>query len=269
MSLKNLSLKTLPSQSFTQSSLSTFFPSTSRTQINPVYHTLPYHSVKPQKSNITDTTFQSTLTGHQENLPFLDDFTDQKHKQHFRFISNNINTIRPYRSWAKWEHGLLDDRNYHIDGIAIQETNIVWTLTNVKKAVTALKQNFSGTTLTTCNSNDTALSDNLPGGALLAIVGRYAGRKVSEVRDHTGLGRWTGQKLRCKGDRHVVFLSAYRPTKNTGPSTTYSQHLNLMGTKYGPRPDPRRQMLQDLASLINGLQGENTDIVLAWDVTVI
>ena len=70
---------------------------------------------------------------------------------------------------------------------------------------------------------------NLTGGTAITIDEGFLAHTTTNGmgKDPTKLGRWTWMRLRGKDQIHTRFVSAYRPCKNVGISTTWTQHLFL------------------------------------------
>jgi len=90
-------------------------------------------------------------------------------------------------------------------------------------------------------------STHLYGGtAVLTISDTTARIWTNNLSDPTGLGRWTGTRYRGKGQRTLSVISAYRPQKDTGPSTVAGQHATYFSTDaYRKRTQKRTQNQSD------------------------
>ena len=85
---------------------------------------------------------------------------------------------------------------------------------------------------TTYVSNNTTMhpyhSWHIPGGTALTVDTNLSTHKAQQGsgRDETGLGRWTWVRFRGKNSIHTIVISAYRPCKNCGPTTAWTQQVN-------------------------------------------
>ena len=89
---------------------------------------------KTENNNKYENFIQPVLTPIKDNFAWGDSFASPKQRNHFRLYSNNINTIRPYKSWTTWDHGVSQAFENSIDCCCLQETNIVWTAANRNRA---------------------------------------------------------------------------------------------------------------------------------------
>ena len=62
------------------------------------------------------------------------------------------------------------------------------------------------------------------GGTGLICNKLFRSQKIDHGTDSTALSRWTWARFRGKGNTVLRAVSAYRPTENHGPTTTWSQH---------------------------------------------
>jgi hypothetical protein len=102
-----------------------------------------------------------------------------------------------------------------------------------------------------------------PGGTSTAIFGNSTGRIVTQITDESKLGRWSGFKLNTNGTSYINMITVYQSNKSHGIHTTYMQQVAYMKGQGIMIPDPQKQLLTDLQSLIrkyNVLQ--ETTIVL-------
>ena len=94
---------------------------------------------------------------------------------------------------------------------------------------------------------------NLVGGTAITIDEGFLAHKTTDGTgsDPERLGRWTWIRLRGRDQIHTRFVSAYRPCKNIGTSTTWTQHLNHFRLLGVTNPDPRKIFDEDLCSEIS------------------
>ena len=79
------------------------------------------------------------------------------------------------------------------------------------------------------------------------------------------MGRWSGFKLQTNTNSYLNILTVYRPNISKGISTCYQQHLSIMKRKLIHNPDPRQQLLDDLATLIVEFNNNNEKSIILID----
>jgi hypothetical protein len=89
-------------------------------------------------------------------------------------------------------------------------------------------------------------SDNSykPGGTMTTIVGKWQSRVSVRGSDASGLGRWSYLVV-SSNRKKVVFITAYRPCKTTGPHTPWTQQWIILREKQ-QAPDPIKSFDCDL-----------------------
>jgi hypothetical protein len=79
-------------------------------------------------------------------------------------------------------------------------------------------------------SNIPAIREYKPGGTLTFIRNHLSARVVDKGSDP--MGRWTYIRLKCRGQRHVVIITAYQPCKGKpkpdGSMTVINQHYSIL-----------------------------------------
>lgn len=63
--------------------------------------------------------------------------------------------------------------------------------------------------LSTSNSTDLPLYSFQPGGTATIITNNYVGHIDKQIQDTTGLGRWSGFRLKRKNNKHLSIITAY------------------------------------------------------------
>lgn len=144
-------------------------------------------------------------------------------------------------------------RSLGIDCQGMVETNCPWTPGAKWKFEMMMERVFQQSK--TIFSSGTAAYDKKyqPGGNLLTINGDSTGRVNKSKGDKWG--RFSYMELRGKRDEGVLVITAYRVCHEAsdypGPYTAYTHQYTEM-TKAGINdPNPRKQILRDLAKLIN------------------
>ena len=91
-----------------------------------------------------------------------------------------------------------------------------------------------------------------PGGNLLILVGNRAGR--AQEADGDKWGRFSPQTIRGARDEGIIVITAYRVYQETqdnpGLYTMYTQQYTAMREQRVKNPNPRKQILTDLLTLI-------------------
>ena len=140
-----------------------------------------------------------------------------------------------------------------VDIMGMSETNRPWTTEQRSTYEHMMNTRFqsSRTIFTAAPSHDRTLRYQ-PGGNLLTINGHTTGRIVSHGTDP--LGRFCWYTLRGHRDEGVLVMTAYRVchnlTDNPGPNTAFSQQYMALRTSGMLNPNPRRQILTDMTTLI-------------------
>lgn len=105
------------------------------------------------------------------------------------------------------------------------------------------------------------------GGALLSLNGHSKGRFVTSGSDP--LGRITWMKLRGTRDEGIIVINAYRVcqsgTSNPDAFTQFQQERTGLRARGIKNPDPRKQILSDILTLIDESRLEGYRPILCWD----
>ena len=107
------------------------------------------------------------------------------------------------------------------------------------------------------------------GGTALTVDASFKSHKSpqqGEGKDREGLGRWTWIRLRGKDNIHTRFISAYRPCKNRGTSTVWTQHRNYFRELGHTDPDPLQFFDNQLCHSIEQWMEMGDNIVLGIDM---
>ena len=139
-----------------------------------------------------------------------------------------------------------------IDIMGMLETNRPWTTDTKHENDLLMRTQFrqSQTQYTSMpTQRDTTYQ---PGGNLLTINGRTAGRIAGRGSD--ALGRFCWLTLREKHDEGVIVITAYRVCHekhdNPGPYTAFQQQYLALRSKGIVNPNPQRQVLEDIRTLV-------------------
>lgn len=154
-----------------------------------------------------------------------------------------------------------------IDIMGMSETNCPWNVKTKSEYDLLMRETFrmSRTLYTSAPTSTTGTYQ--PGGTLLTINGRTTGRMTLSGKDPWGRFCW--YRLRGSRDEGVLIISAYRvchsQSHNPGPLTVYQQQYSLMRAAGITNPNPRRQLLKDLTSLITTHRRDGYKPVLMID----
>ena len=101
------------------------------------------------------------------------------------------------------------------------------------------------------------------------MLGKWTSRCLNKGQDSTGMGRWAWQRMRGKGDKVIMTITAYRvcQTSLAGPNTAHSQQWQMLTKQGKTEPNPRQQFLTDLECFINTRRGppHHEQIMLSLD----
>ena len=82
------------------------------------------------------------------------------------------------------------------------------------------------------------------------------------------VGRWTGVELLGRNGRTIAVICTYQVCQNQSPSgkaTAYHQQVSLLCQRGILTPNPRKQFVTDLRTLIQSYHTSNYDIILLGD----
>ncbi|KAL7551610.1 hypothetical protein ACHAWF_018082 [Thalassiosira exigua] len=157
--------------------------------------------------------------------------------------------------------------DYGIDVMGLSETKRPWTAQNKWEFNWMMKSRF-GQHWTEFSSAPSHYDQKYqPGGNALTIVGNLVGRRKDSGADE--LGRYCWYTLRGKRDEGICFISAYRVCQSSpgqaGATSAYMQQYSHLRRSGKSKPNPRRQILQDLLGLIQEKRAEGFRPVLMLD----
>ena len=101
---------------------------------------------------------------------------------------------------------------------------------------------------------------------MLGITGPLVSRVRQVITDD--LGRWTGFELLGRDGKSLVVLCAYQVCQKGGRQgtfTAFSQQITILRRRGIDRPNPRRQFVTDLISLLEPYVLKKADILLLGD----
>jgi hypothetical protein len=192
---------------------------------------------------------------------------EQKHNNNFRIYLQNIRGIKSTGTgWASWERGIQRIADWQVSMFGCTETNLEWNISNRSQVHKIGKKYCKQITTSTSSSDDTNLTDYQPGGTLTGVVGKWTGRVNNRIQDLSGMGRWSGIRMRGNNDTFTSIITVYRPNKDTtGIITCYQQQWRLMRNNGVAKPEPRQQLLNDLSTELKRIQTSGDEVILMWD----
>jgi hypothetical protein len=228
---------------------------------------LPNHSIESNtpNSNNYDNRTQQVLTQPIDNIPFGDLYHSPKATSNLRLFLQNINGLRSYQSWQPWKQAGQALHENEVDIFGVTKTNIAWNITHQATARQIIQQQYKSAIISTSSSIDKSRTDYQPGVTATFVTNKWTGRHTSIIRDTSGMGRWSGTKLRQNDNKHLNILTVYRPTIGDGINTCYQQHFPIMRNQGVSKPDPRKQLLTDLAKEITAWNNEGDTTIVMID----
>ena len=104
-----------------------------------------------------------------------------------------------------------------------------------------------------------------PGRNMMGISGPFVSRMRRWIQDK--YGRWCGFVLLGKDNREILVLTTYNVPQDTpaGDDTLHAQQTSLYLLDGEVHPNPRKNFIQDLLTLITTAKDDNQDIILIGD----
>lgn len=202
------------------------------------------------------------------NLPAMGDVIPFEVEENIiRFAFQNIHGIATAPGlMVSPEIDVMSEWNISVMGMS--KTNRPWTVKQKSEYDFMMSTHFqSSRTLYTAAPAITHDQAYKPGGNLMTINGRTTGRIFDYGSDP--MGRFCWYALRGKRDEGVLVIVAYRVCHNAsdtpGPFTAYQQQHNIMRAAGVTNPNPRQQILTDIATLITTKRAEGLRPILMMD----
>jgi hypothetical protein len=220
---------------------------------------------EPESEDNDTELLQPVLTKPTNNYPFGDLMT-QKQNNTIRIYYKNINGISTYNSWNTWDNACKTIHESSIDILGTSETNVNWN-EKIRHHVRNICQKYNKTAhISTSSSIEQTKTTYQPGGTATLLIGNLIGRSTGSITDNSGMGRWSGFRLKTNiNNQHLNVLTVYCPTKTMGIHTCYQQQCEILKEKGNKHPDPRQQLLDDLAKLINQYNRQNDKTIIMMD----
>ena len=119
--------------------------------------------------------------------------------------------------------------------------------------------------ITSNNSFDRPTKYYQPGGTMMITRGRTKFRILESGVDPSKMGRWSWQLFSGKKGVSTRIITAYRPCKSKGLTSTYMQQKRIMDVKKNEKC-PRTQMMDDLLEQIASWLESGDQIILMIDL---
>ena len=157
--------------------------------------------------------------------------------------------------------------NIGTDIQGLSEMNRPWTHTNKWKYDFMMELIFQQARTIYVSSPKDQLTKYQPGGSLLSITGYNVGRINKTGQDPMGQFAWS--MMRGKHDEGILIIVAYRVCQDqnskAGAFTAYQQQCTALHAQGLKKPNPRQQVLTNLAHLITTKHNEGFHPMLMMD----
>jgi exonuclease III len=190
-----------------------------------------------------------------------------KQQRTIRIYFQNVNGLRMHDAGADIIDTFVNLKDIQADIFGIAETKlhcrsqtVQGILQNCKRCV------WSHAKVYTSSSDEDWNETRKPGGTLLGVTGSLVGRIKSHSADK--YGRWIQVDLLGRSGRIISVICAYQVVQEVGrhgDQTTFSQQVRMMRLEGHLKPDPRRQFIIDMKSLVKTLHENGNDIILMGD----
>ena len=152
-----------------------------------------------------------------------------------------------------------------VDVYGLHEVNLNTSCPHIRHAViTTLKISDTQAKVQLSTSPELFPNKYKPGGTITGVSGKLKGRIDKYGSDE--LGRWSWITLEGGKDKKITIITAYRVCPgniHSSDGTIWKQEWRGLTTPSQPTPDPRKQILVDLATF----NGESLCARDAGDVT--
>jgi exonuclease III len=159
---------------------------------------------------------------------------------------------------------------YDIDIGCCAETNLKFTEEMEAAAMVTLQRQFGNGYVATSSSNFKSKSQYLPGGTALFTRGKSIARITAQGSDT--IGRYSWITLTGTNQKAICFVTAYRVpqsksfrSKSRHDTTAHRQQVTALSAQGIMDPDPKQQILKDLAMFIQKKISEDTEVILLMD----
>ena len=202
---------------------------------------------------------------------------EERQHSDLRIFFQNVKGLTYSATGEDYDYYLSSLKLLEADIVGMADTNTAWTHPHLRSLFTArarqhlttAKINFSSPTqeIDPTPANETYQS----GGTITLSTNSMVSMALGDdIRDPTGLGRWSGQTYRGKENKVFTAITAYRVC--TGSIATSSvgsafsrEYEHIRTSKNIKSPRPRKHILDELQHLIIELQAKGHSILLMLD----
>jgi hypothetical protein len=200
----------------------------------------------------------------------------QKPTGSIRLLFQNVKGLTHSTTLEDYKYYFQCIQGLDVNIFGLSETNTCWSHHHLTSDYRTALRRYSrqsktvfGTispSIDTCSQSESFQS----GGNLTSIIGSCVSRiRGSEIRDSTGLGRWSGLTLDGSNGKVVSIITAYRVCSGSPQSAPLGsaflrEYEYLRENKYTSL-NPRRSFLTDLQQVITNLQASGHCIILMLD----
>lgn len=158
----------------------------------------PETDFSTEESNFVN---ESNLERNKKDNIACGDAINKKQPNTIRLYFQNIRGAKNNNSWDDWIQSANYLQQHEVDIISYTETNIKWTDANKIEARNNIKnikplKYYKHSIISTSNSDDPYGSYFQPGGTCTIATNNFTGRVVKDIGDTSGLGRWSGLRLK-------------------------------------------------------------------------
>jgi hypothetical protein len=192
-----------------------------------------------------------------------DDIHDKENNQ-LRILFQNINSLRP-QNLEKWKATIERSTHLKCDIVGLCETGVNWNRKNLTETYQKClrRTNRNSSLVVSCMKSEFERK-SLPGGTATITRGKCHSRVIENITDPSGIGRWSGVKIRVTNTVSLHYITAYRVCNQkitrTNSLSTYTQQATYLQAKGCLVPNPRHQILQDLSEMLSNIP--NSDCII-------
>lgn len=153
---------------------------------------------------------------------------DIKEVKTFRFIYQNINSLRPANQ-EKWKSTIVRMKQLQGDIIGFSETSVNWNKTSLRqKYQNTINKLFKNTSLIESKMEDEYNNDYLPGRTIHITLNKWTSYIKETIIDPSKFGRWSGATYRLSPINNLHIISAYRPCKRVKSYVLYIRYWETL-----------------------------------------
>ena len=209
---------------------------------------------------------------------FGDSIWKPKQATCLRFFHQNVKGLTYTTGGEDYEYYMHSLKELDIDICGMSETNTPWQHHYLRQEFTNRARRHRHMVKIAFGSPDPTVDSVVPatetfqtdGSLTIAMNTTVTILAPGDIKDNTGLGRWSGLTLRGKQNRYLTVVTAYcrcGGTINTanigGTFSREYEHFRMKGYR---QPNPaRQQFFVDLQEVILGKLDDNHDIILMMD----